>query len=463
MKRLYAQFVVVAVGCIALQCSDPGAVAPDDPNVDSTPLKGMVISNPHSVVANTASVSASSSAEDDEVVYVSLAPKTLPTAVRIEIGNRNRNLPASLVSVIDGGFDPVAVQASAGDTLDLIAWMLDGRTTSMAIKVPAERPPSVVRSKPDKGLTDVALNVVITVVFTEPIDQRSVTSNSVQLSHAGRPVRGKFVFQSTSWDVQFVPESALDPNSEYDLVVTTDIRDLDGEQLDASFSSSFVTGASYCNELSAQLGCLGIGENLISGTVTERTIEYGVRPVSNAIVSAWVQLSDKTGFSPVSVQTDERGEYTIRSLPHATVLLHATLPGFDQPCVAAVNLSSASATGNIQVVRTTKAVMDTTTSLPRIWGLVYELVPIVDPFASFELKGIPGARVYLESSGGFVLASTTADDIGHYAFCNLPLFTELRTYGVKTGFVPVAAPIAAPPTVTLTSLVSRLHDIEMKR
>src|SRR4029079_477284 len=204
------------------------------------PLKGIVISNPHTPVASFASVNAPSSAVEGEIVYVSLAPKTLPAAVRAQINNRTRSRPGPSVHILDGGFDPVAVEAAAGDTLEIISWTAEGRPETLAVRVTPRRPPSVFRSRPPRGLTDVALNVIIGVIFTEPVDPTTVNGSTLQLLHHGTVVAGRIVLAPNSWSVEFVPAANLEPNDAYQLIVSKEIRDFDGDALDESFSASFM-------------------------------------------------------------------------------------------------------------------------------------------------------------------------------------------------------------------------------
>jgi hypothetical protein len=467
MKRLFSTFLVAVVAIVAVHCGDRSAIAPDESVLGLTPLKGMVISNPQPASASVATVEHASvnAGGNEEIAYVSLAPKTLPNAVEMQIENRTRNLPASLVAVIGGGFDPVPIEASVGDTLELTAWMADGSKQPMSVRVPAKRPPSVVRSKPGTGLTDVALNVVVTVVFTEPIDTSTVNLSSVQLLHGEQSVSGKIVFQGDSWDALFVPDKPLDPESTYELVVTREVRDLDGQALDASYSSTFVTGTKSCSDAADKSGCpppASVANNVVTGIVTERTPD-GVRPMPLAVISAWVQLSDGSGYSPPNVYADADGKYTIDSLPHATIQLHALVFGMDQPCGVAVQLSNASAIGNIEVVSTRNPLPDSATALPRISGWVFEAIPLptvmLPGIGYATAEAVPGARVYFESPGDFVAATTTADSEGNYALCNLPPSSQPTIYSAKPGFTMSKQTLP----VTLYDFENINNSIELKR
>jgi hypothetical protein len=179
----------------------------------------------------------------ESIVYVSLPPQTFPNAVLARI--RNRTMGESrqlLVPIIDGGFDPVPLEARAGDVLDLTISTVNGGTIAMVVKVPVRRPPSVVRTDPPKGRTDVALNVTVTVVFSEPVDQNTLNTSTVSLLRDGKAVSGSVRLSNNALNAEFVPDNPLEPRSSYELVVTQDIRDLDGDSLSAPQSVTFTTG-----------------------------------------------------------------------------------------------------------------------------------------------------------------------------------------------------------------------------
>jgi len=147
--------------------------------------------------------------------------------------------------MINGGFDPVAIMASVGDTIDVVVTGVRGDTvlTSWSL-VRAGQPPIVVRTVPPPQKTDVPLNAVMAVVFSEPIAAQSLSSASVQLRRGGSSVGGTTEFlDSTGVTVGFVPAASLAPNAAYELVVTRAIRDLNGDSLPAVVTTSFTTGS----------------------------------------------------------------------------------------------------------------------------------------------------------------------------------------------------------------------------
>src|SRR5437762_4370913 len=73
-----------------------------------------------------------------EVAYVSLPPGTIGEATFATVRNLSKNAQFT-VTVVDGGFDPVAIVAAAGDTIEVDP---QGRADEkMAVLVPVGRPP----------------------------------------------------------------------------------------------------------------------------------------------------------------------------------------------------------------------------------------------------------------------------------------------------------------------------------
>jgi hypothetical protein len=391
----------------------------------------MVISKARLSVPSATHVNSAFSSIDDGISYVSLAPRTLPNAVRVQIANRKRNAPATIVPVIDGGFDPVAIQASVGDTLDFVAFGADGSNQPMAVRVPAKRPPSVVRTKPAKGLTDVALIVVVTVVFTEPIVLRTVDASSLQLMHGEIRVPGKIVSADNTWDVQFVPDAPLEANSAYQLVVSTNIRDLDGDPLDQSYNSSFVTGIRLCDGKVVGSGCEALplrGDNVISGSVVARS-RMQRWPVPNATISPWIQLDDGRAYTLPPIQADANGKYTLSSLPEGIVQLHATSNGLDQPCGVVARSSKPGTTADIEMFASGETAINQESSVE----LIGTMVTMPDE-RSGRVVPLPGVRISLESPENFVMATSTSDADGNFDLCRLSLFGQRIISASKPGY-----------------------------
>ena len=173
--------------------------------------------------------------------FVSLAPGTSPGAASARITNRRSGGEVTTV-MADGGFDPVAVPALAGDTLDITITLGDGELAYAKAGVPARRQPRVVRTRPVAGRTDVALSASIVVIFSEPIDLTTLSGGGIRLLRDGEAVDGTIrPAPESSVGVEFVPVEPLEPGTQYDLVLTSVIQDLSGDGLEAASRTSFTT------------------------------------------------------------------------------------------------------------------------------------------------------------------------------------------------------------------------------
>lgn len=207
----------------------PGAVGPQRAVVPTLPpASALIISD------STA----------DSVVHVALAPGTAPAGISAAV-RVVRSLTSVTVAVINGGFDPVPVVAQTGDSIELrVTDAADAVVASFGIVVRASRPPIVVRTDPPRRKRDVPLNSVMVIVFSEPVSPTSLAT-SVQLFQGTNTVSGSVVSVTPDGILTaFVPATPLRPNTDYRLVVTQGVTDLDGQPLEGGVTVDFTTGQS---------------------------------------------------------------------------------------------------------------------------------------------------------------------------------------------------------------------------
>jgi alpha-tubulin suppressor-like RCC1 family protein len=208
-------------------------------------LAGLVVSQPVGGPAGArGSVRAFASVvTGGSVVYVSLVPGSVPTGVLATIRDQASGLSVT-TPVVDGGFDPVALAASVGDSLLLHITRTGSAAPVEAMEVVrARRPPVVVRTSPPSGGRDVPLNAVMVLVFSDPIDPATLTTGSVQLWRDTASVAGTVRFSdSVGIRAEFHPDSLLAGQTTYRLVVTPAVHDVDGAALDSAVGVPFTTG-----------------------------------------------------------------------------------------------------------------------------------------------------------------------------------------------------------------------------
>ncbi len=180
------------------------------------------------------------SAARDSVAYVSLPPGAVPAGRLVTVRNRATG-DVRTAPVVEGGFDPIAVPAGVGDTLEITLQDGSANDVTAIMVVAPRRPPVVVRTDPPPRKIDVPLNAVIIVVFSEPIDPGSVTSATIMLSRGAAPVGAALGLSGDGLRAELRPDAPLEPETEYRLAVTTDVTDLAGDRLEEPVALTFTT------------------------------------------------------------------------------------------------------------------------------------------------------------------------------------------------------------------------------
>jgi Tol biopolymer transport system component len=229
-----------AFAALAVACSEKHPSTPADPIVTAAdPPAGTVVSD--ASLNQQQIVSANSSAN---VAWVSVAPGTYAAAVSAAVVNNSRTVHPVSTPVIEGGFDPVAIEAEPDDELTLTLTRPSASPISFAVKVPRKRPPEIVRTLPARGRTDVATNVQIVIVFSEPLENSDRTRAAFKLTSDWQPVAGNAQLTADGLKVVFSPDRELEPLKSYTLSVDPSLHDRDGDPLQEGTTISFITASS---------------------------------------------------------------------------------------------------------------------------------------------------------------------------------------------------------------------------
>ncbi len=100
--------------------------------------------------------------------------------------------------------------------------------------------PTVTLSDPANNVTGVAINKLIVVTFSEPMQQSTVTSLTYTLKQGTTSVSGAVTYTGNT--ATFTPAGNLDYNTIYNATVTAEAKDLAGNALASNFTFSFTTG-----------------------------------------------------------------------------------------------------------------------------------------------------------------------------------------------------------------------------
>jgi hypothetical protein len=238
-KRVGRSYFALLAG-LAAACGSPVETTPPPPAPVLTGAGPFLASNAVSVAASGSS--SGGSVASGSLIYVSLPPGTLPGASSVSIRVERTGTVVSAF-LAEGGLDPVAVPAAAGDILSLTVEPSSIMASVWRFEVSAVRkPPVIVRTRPEKNKRDVPLNASIVVVFSEPIDPASLTPQNFELRSGGSIVAGQLIFTNGGFTtVEFIPAANLTGASDYELVLRTGIRDTDGTPLESPASITFTT------------------------------------------------------------------------------------------------------------------------------------------------------------------------------------------------------------------------------
>jgi hypothetical protein len=233
-------WLVLAMGLSALGCGNdtPGVTGPED-----LPL-GAIVSDPAQATFRDPALAPRRAdiawAPGAEPVYVSLPPGSLPESSSVRVRNRSTG-GEEAIPVVDGGFDPVPILGSAGDTLDFVALRGPTAIATWLEVVQAESPPRIVRTNPARGKRDVPLRPLILVVFSEPMDPRTLDPTTVRLLLDGAVVSWQVEVAGDLLSLALTPDEALVPGKEYVLRIGAGVTDLDGDPLTSGLDVSFTT------------------------------------------------------------------------------------------------------------------------------------------------------------------------------------------------------------------------------
>lgn len=373
---------------------------------------------------------------DADVAYISLPSESYPegAVARITSSSFDGTVTAPM---IEGGLDPVPVTATTGDSVEIEILSSDlvtlARTGS---RVPATRRPRVVRTVPPRGKTDVAVNTVIVVIFSEPINPSSVSSSSIRLLRNGSPVAGTArLLEGVTAAVAFQPSEPLNPNAAYTLQVTQGVLDLDGDALEAEVQVEFTSGSQFAPFVSRltvipDVTALAVGSQVqmaVRATAGDDTLRLPV-PIEGVPI-LWE--SENPAVARVSstglVTAIAGGEVRIRAqvLSNANVSASGrVLVSGDLPSVATIEVTPASdttpVTGKIELTAMMRDADGNALQFrPVSWSTTNATVATVEPdFAGRAwVAGISSGRASIIANSEAKADTVTIDvvDPGPYA------------------------------------------------
>lgn len=162
---------------------------------------------------------------------------------------------ASLASLLTNSQEHVGVDITLGDQtystcVTLFAPKSGSYSTTMGkgtVLVPGTTgnlppgPPQILLANPIHEAIDVSLNQKITATFSEAMDAPTITTTTFTLQIGTTPVAGTVTLVGKT--AVFVPAALLTVNSMYSAIVTTGVKDMNGNPMARNYVWCFTTGA----------------------------------------------------------------------------------------------------------------------------------------------------------------------------------------------------------------------------
>ncbi len=169
--------------------------------------------------------------------------------------------------------------------------------------------PSVHSVTPAASSAGIAIGSHISVVFSEIIDDSSVTTDSIQLLLGSTPMD---ISVSTADDtVTITPSAHMDPYSQYTVSISSDIKDRAGNALAADVSSSFTTAHGWADQVALTTSASDVGSAKLTATGSGKILAAWWMP-SNSIYTTY--SSDQRTFATPQALTTTNGGATAPTL-----------------------------------------------------------------------------------------------------------------------------------------------------
>jgi hypothetical protein len=158
--------------------------------------------------------------------------------------------------------------------------------------------PAIISKDPLNAETDVALNKIISLTFSEALDPLTINSTTFVLKNGTATVPGTVAYSENM--ATFIPSALLAANTSYSATLSTGVKDLAGNAIASGTSWNFTTGSSSRLApviLGAAANYVILGKTAISNISTSSvTGNLGLSPAATSYITG-LSITDATGYA----------------------------------------------------------------------------------------------------------------------------------------------------------------------
>ncbi len=119
------------------------------------------------------------------------------------------------------------------------------RSSPVSVPTLDQTAPIVISHIPQNNVSNVNRNIVITVIFSEQMDESTITTDTFSVSVDGNNLPGTVTYSGTT--ATFMPSDYFEFDQTYRVLISTGITDLAGNAMTNNYSWTFMTGTATDN------------------------------------------------------------------------------------------------------------------------------------------------------------------------------------------------------------------------
>jgi hypothetical protein len=172
-------------------------------------------------------------------------------------------------------------------------------TFSFTTVLPDLTLPTIISTDPLNTSTNVVLNKVVAITFSEAMDPLTITTSTFTLMQGTTAVTGAVTYSGTT--AIFTPSNLLTSDAVYTATITTGAKDLAGNALETNTVWSFTANTSAIGQAVVNLGAAGnyviLAKTGISNISTSAiTGDLGLSPAATSYITG-LSLTNATGYA----------------------------------------------------------------------------------------------------------------------------------------------------------------------